>query len=286
MGRIDLHTHTTASDGRYPPAALVDLAVARGVEVLAVTDHDSTEGVAAAQARGRERGLEVWPGVEISTDLPQAEVHILGYFVDTTDPTFQATLRRLRESRRERAWRMVQRLADLGRPVSWERVVELAGGGAIGRPHIAQAMVERGYVASIREAFERYLGRGGPAYVERYKLTPVEAVRLIRQARGLPALAHPLFIGGAVAGGQPAVEALLPDLVAAGLVGLEVYYPGYDETAQAYLLALAARYDLVPTGGSDFHGRDDGHGDLGSVDVPLESVARLRALAVQRPPPG
>ena len=267
--QVDLHLHTTASDGAYAPAAVVALARERGLRTIAITDHDSMEGVAEALAAAGH-GLEVIPGVEINTDIPHAEVHILGYHVDYHHAELQDVLQRLRDFRRDRARRMVEKLARLGMPVDWRRVAALAGEGAVGRPHVAQALVERGYVADVSQAFDRYLGREGPAYVERHKLTPVEATRLIVRAGGLPVLAHP--------SGLEHLPTLLDELTAAGLVGLEAYYTGYLPEETQGLLLLAQKYGLVATGGSDFHGGSIlPHADLGAVFVPMEAVAALRA---------
>jgi len=286
---IDLHTHTTASDGLLSPTALVELASARGLRILGITDHDSTGGVEEALQAAAEQNVEVWPGVEISTDVPGAEVHLLGYFVDLHDNTFQRTLRALRDGRRDRAHRMVERLAQLGIPVEWSRVVELAGTGAIGRPHVAQAMVEKGYVRSVTEAFDLYLGRKGPAYIERYKLTPDQAAELVRQAGGLPVLAHPVIVGAEISGAEaateprlpPHIEQALPGLIRHGLVGIEAYYPDYPAALTDFLLDLAAQQGLVATGGSDFHGGGLS-ADLGSVYVPWEAVEGLRRLRTYR----
>lgn len=275
---VDLHLHTTASDGSDSPTALVRRAQAAGLKVIAVTDHDSTEGVAEALAAASGSGLEVIPGIEISTDVPSGEVHILGYFIDRENAELQRVLRTLRDSRRGRARGMVDKLAELGMPVDWERVKEIAGAGAVGRPHVAQAMVEKGYVASNAEAFERYIGRNGPAYVERYKLTPVEAVKLIISAGGLPGLAHPIIPGVEDSlGEEHTLDSLLEELAPAGLAAMECYYTGYTPEITASLLAKARRHNLIPTGGSDYHGRNLEGSVLGGVYVPLDSVADLRA---------
>lgn len=275
--KVDLHSHTTASDGTYPPHVLVETAIRRGLRVLAITDHDSTEGIPEALATARGSGLELWPGVEVSTDVPGSEVHILGYCVDYRDPVFQGTLRKLRESRVDRARRMVAKLAELGLPVAWQRVQEIAGSGALGRPHVAQAMLERGYVNSMPEAFNRYIGRTGPAYVERYRLTPEEAVRLIVGAKGLASLAHPITMGSAAETGEPLdLEALLPRLVSAGLAGIEVYYTGYPPELVQRLLRVANRWNLVATGGSDFHGRGTLTVGVGEVAVPEQVIGHVR----------
>lgn len=280
--RVDLHAHTTASDGALQPSELVALARQVGLAVLAVTDHDTTAGLDAALATAGG-GLEVIPGVELSTDAPEGEIHILGYFIDYRQPAFQAQLAELRDGRIGRAKAMVDRLRELGVPVSWERVQELAA-GAVGRPHIAQALVEAGHVASVTEAFERYLRRGGPAYVEREKLTPAGAVRMIRQVGGVAILAHPyiLDVYGQFKVRLP-LDRVLPELCAAGLQGLEAYYTNYTPATTAELSAIAERFGLITTGGSDFHGGGTvPEAQLGAVAVPYACVTRLRALASHR----
>ncbi len=269
---IDLHIHSTASDGEYTPTQLVEMALQRGLSVISITDHDTTEGIDEALKAAEGTSLEIIPGVEISVDIPHREVHLLGYYIDHHNPTLQEQLSLLRRSREERARGILEKLAALGLPLRWERVVELAGKGSIGRPHIAQAMVEQGYVSTIKEAFDHYIGREGPAYVERYKMSPLEAIGLIEEAGGLAVLAHPI-----------GVIDLLPSLVKGGLVGLEVYYGSYSAEEIDALLSLARRYELIPTGGSDFHGPSVLEGvEMGAVCVPRESVERLKKLAEER----
>jgi hypothetical protein len=272
--RIDLHTHTTASDGVLAPDALVAEAAAAGVRVLAVCDHDSTNGVEAALAAGAACGVEVWPGVELSCDTDTGEMHILGYFVDHRSPWLAALLARLRDGRLRRAERMVERLVEIGAPLALARVQALAGGGAIGRPHVARALVEAGHTRTINEAFDRYLGRHGPAYVERLKVMPAQAVNIVRAAGGLAVLAHP--------GWGVADEAILP-LAAAGLDGLEVYYPEHTPAQVEHYAALARRLGLLVTGGTDFHGGEAAsRGRLGSQYVPESVAPALRAAAAGR----
>ncbi len=269
ISRVDLHLHSTASDGRFSPSELVAMALERGLLAIAITDHDTTAGIDEALEAARGTRLELIPGVEISCDVPGQEVHLLGYYIDHHDPHLEGKLSDFRQARLQRARGMVRKLASLGLPLEWETVAELAGDGSVGRPHIAQAMVRKGYVASPDEAFDLYIGRNGPAYVERYKLNPVDAVSLIKQARGLPVLAHPLQ-----------VTHFLPSLIEQGLVGLEVYYNGYSPEVIRELASLGRKYDLILTGGSDFHGSGVLDGvEMGGVSVPLESVERLRALA-------
>lgn len=283
MNQVDLHCHTTASDGLLTPTELVALAARRGLRVIAVTDHDSTEGLDEALTAARDRRIEVIPGVEINTDVPDGEVHVLGYFVDWHDGDFQVLLTRLRHGRLDRAERMVAKLAALGMPISLDRVLELAGDATVGRPHVAQVLIEAGYVASTDEAFDRYIGRHGPAYAERLRLTPAEATAHIRGAGGLPVLAHPIVPDGTQNPGRPGTPdassplALLPELCQAGLVGLEVYYTGYTAVITDILLDYARRFNLVPTGGSDYHGPGRLEGELGSVYVPLRCVRQLKA---------
>ncbi|MGH2347935.1 MAG: PHP domain-containing protein [bacterium] len=274
--RIDLHTHTMASDGLLEAPALIAEAAAHGVRLLAVTDHDTTGSVEAALRAGEDAGIEVWPAVELSCDVDAGEVHVLGYFVDYRLGWFQALLGRLREGRLHRAERMVERLTELGAPVEFARVEALAAGGAIGRPHVARALVEAGRVRDVTEAFERYIGRNGPAYVERLKVTPADAVAIIRAAGGLAVLAHP---------GWAQRDGLIPDLVSSGLDGIEVYYPDHSPALVEHYADLAARYGLLMTGGTDFHG-----GMLatrvavGSQYVPEEIVPPIRSAAATRRP--
>lgn len=274
MGRVDLHIHTTASDGALTPSEVVQEAMARGLTTMAITDHDTVAGVDEALEAANDTALEIIPGVELSAQWGSEETHILGYGLDHHDKALQKKLDILRHARRERAWKMVERLAGLGMPLSWERVVEIAGeSSAFGRPHVAQALQEQGYISSIDEAFQRFIGLRGPAYVSRYKLTAVQAIDMITASRGLPVLAHPR--------GQ---EQILPELVEAGLVGLEAYYPGYTIEQTEALVQLAQKYNLIPTGGTDFHGYRGGRTvGLGDVWVPLESVERLCALLKNRP---
>jgi hypothetical protein len=261
----------------------VALAARKGLEVLAITDHDTTEGVPEAVAAGEEFGVRVIPGVEISTDTPLGHVDVLGYFVDVDHPELRDTLVRIRDARYYRAQEMVEKLGRLGCPIRFERVLELAGEGAVGRPHVAQALLEAGYVSTISEAFERYIGWERPAYVDRFRLTPVQACRLIRAAGGAPSLAHPVPVEDPLSDPKN-LPALLPELVRAGLMGLECYYPGYPPAATRRLLDLAARFDLIPTGGSDFHGAVKPEIELGMVEVPPASVTALEeSLGLKAP---
>jgi len=276
VGKIDLHLHSTASDGRLSPAELVHRAAEAGLSVMALTDHDTVAGItpALAAAKAYPR-LKFIPGVEINTDVPEGEAHVLGYFIDYTHPELLATLSSMRESRQERAQKMLGKLKDMGMPLEWTRVKEIASTEAIGRPHIAQAMLEKGYITSIKEAFTKYIGWGGPAYVERAKLSPGEAVQLILRASGLPVLGHALTVSGP--------EAMIIELKACGLVGLEAYYDGYSAAEVSRLISLAQKYGLITTGGSDYHGLDDSTETMiGEAGVPAKSARQLIALAEQQ----
>ncbi len=267
---VDLHVHTTASDGAFSPRQIVQMALDAGLSAVAITDHDTVGGVEEAISAAKGTGLSVIPGVEISSDLPKGEAHILGYYLDVHHPDLLELLATLRKSRWDRARRMVEKLGALGMPVSWDRVAAIANGGAVGRPHVARALMEAGHVSSVQDAFALYIGREGPAYVDRYKLTPVEVTQAVRRWGGLPVLAHPSFVTD--------LEVLLPTLVAAGLVGLECYYTGYSSDVTASLRRLARTNGLVATGGSDFHGRSVVAGAvLGAVAVPYSVVENLEA---------
>ena len=272
MFEVDLHLHTTFSDGRLTPTQMVDLVASRGLKYVSITDHDSTEGLTETlAAAGAHPGLTVIPGTELSTEGPKGEVHMLAYYVDPGDIELQRTLADFRKKREERGKLMVERLTGLGMPISWDRVLELADGGAVGRPHVARAMIERKYVATIQEAFDKYLGRKGPAYAERDKMTPQESIAIALKAGALPVLAHPTYIED--------LDTLLPLLREAGLVGMEVYYKGYGRQQVDHLRRLADIYGLVPCGGSDYHANaETGEVEPGFVGPPRSTIERLAAL--------
>ena len=271
--KYDLHLHTTASDGRLTPSELVALALERGLEVISVTDHDSVGGIGEALvAAGSGGRMTVIPGVEINTDLATGELHVLGYFIDYLDGDLVAALARIRESRVGRAQKMLAKLRELGLPLEWQRVQDLARGESICRPHIAQAMLEKGYVSDEKEAFERYIGRDGPAYVGREKVGPADAVGIVKNAGGIPVLAHPADIAN--------VDNLIVELKAAGLAGIEAYYGQYDSKTVRRIVKMADRHALLTTGGTDYHHfQDDRETQLGSVDIPLSSIENLFAAA-------
>lgn len=260
---IDLHTHSTASDGTLAPADVVRAARAAGLTALALSDHDSVEGVSEALAAGRTLGLTVVPALELSAEHESGlSAHILGYFVDHTDPELLAYLTELRGVRRYRARRMVDALRADGYDIDFDDVMARSDGGAVGRVHVAQALVAAGRVASIREAFETLIGEGRPYYVRKPVPEPAEVVATVRAAGGLAVLAHPAVNGTAH---------LAEELAGAGLEGLEALHGQHTSAEREEMTRLAERLGLVVTGGSDFHGENAGHTPLGAGDVP-ESV--------------
>ena len=281
----DFHTHSNRSDGTLTPARLVDLAASLGVRAMALTDHDTLDGQEEAEAAAaRHPGFLLVPGVELSCDVPGTEVHMLGLFVDATSAPLRDELERFRAGRVERGRKMVEVLAGLGAPIEWGRVQEIAGEASIGRPHVAQALIERGHVHSIEEAFDRYLARNSPAYVEREKLAPPEAIAIISAAGGLAVFAHPSFTDDH--------ERVAAELAAQGLFGLEAYYKAYPPELVESLRALAERLGLFALGGSDYHGlaREDER-EPGDIPLPndvveaLLTAARARGCRVPEPTP-
>ena len=247
------------------------LAARHRVRVLAVTDHDSTEGLPEAIDEGTRHGIEIVPGLEINTDVPGAEIHVLGYYVDWPAEWFQAFLREQRAERVARVQRIAERLTELGMPLTAAEVFAICKEGSPGRPHVAQAMVNRGYVKSVREAFDRWLRADGPANVPRRRLTPVEAVAVIRRAGGVPVFAHP---------GLANRDEMIPALVSAGLAGIETYYPEHSAAQVHAYRRTCERLHLVATGGSDYHGSHTGRAaTVGSPHVPLEVWEELKRKA-------
>lgn len=262
----DLHLHSTASDGVLDPSALVELASRAGCPAIALTDHDSVAGVAEALMAAAGTPLIVIPAVELTAGVDGRDMHVLGYHVDHTDPTLLAHLRRLREIRAERARRIVASLNEAGIDVALDAVLRLAGGGAVGRAHIAQLLVATGQAVSVEDAFRRLLGRTSPHYIPKPLATPGEAIGWIRAAGGVAVLAHP---------GLSRVDDLIGDLVGEGLLGIEAYHPGHDADTVRRYADLAGDLGLIATGGSDFHGLDREGDRLGSASVPDHVVEQL-----------
>ncbi len=291
---VDLHSHSTASDGTDAPAEVVRRAAVAGVGVLALTDHDTVAGHAEAAAALRP-GQVLVPGAELSCGLGGAagsgvegeSVHLLAYLFDPSEPALAAELERIRTDRERRARGMVDRLVELGVPVTWERVRELAAGAAVGRPHVARAMVEAGVVAEVNSAFTpEWIAPGGRAYVRRYAPDPAEAVALVRAAGGVTVLAHAYAserrgderVGGVGDRVRERTDELVARLARVGLSGLEVDHPEHDGAARRRLRGLAASHDLVVTGGSDEHGESTGW-RVGSAGTAPEQYERLVSRA-------
>lgn len=264
----DLHTHSTASDGALAPAALVQRAARLGLSVLALTDHDTTAGVDEAASTAAAADILFVPGIELSTEAPVGDLHILGYGIDPSASVLRNHLAELREQRIRRIDRMLARLRELGIDIPTSTVRPGGDDASVGRPHIARALVAAGYVSSVHEAFDRYLGDGRPAFIAIEHMPAEDAIELIRLAGGLPVMAHPLSL--------PNFTQRLPALVAAGLRGLECYYGRYDQSQREALVRTADAAGLIATGGTDFHGDDYAEDrDLGSVEIPQARVEQL-----------
>jgi predicted metal-dependent phosphoesterase TrpH len=274
--KIDLHAHTVYSDGTFTPAESVNLALERELTTLAITDHDSTEGLPEAFRAADGTALEIVPGTEFSTVWDGQGVHVLAYWPDLEHEEFQAELRRLREDRFVRGERMVGRLRDLGYPITFERVREIAGGGSIGRPHIAQALVEAGVITETDDAFTlELIGAGGRAYIEKHALDPLAALALIKRAGAVAVIAHP----GLWREGLGVRDELLEELAANGLDGIEAAHTDHTPEMETRYRDMADRLDLVATGSSDCHGTLYEPVRLGLVTTDPDQYARLRERA-------
>lgn len=264
----DLHIHSNCSDGLDPPETIVGLARAAGLTAISLTDHDTVDGIDGAVAAGQQAGVEVIPGIEFTTEQPRAEIHILGYFIDHRAAGLRSILEKIQADRVKRIYKIVRKLQSLKVDILPEDVFAVSGKKAPGRPHVARALLKLGAVSSFKEAFNRYLDFRSPAYVSHYKLAPAEAVRLVRTVGGLPVFAHPAVSN---------CDELIPGLVAEGLRGIEVYYPGLGPEAIERYLGLARQYGLLVTGGSDWHGNDPGREvKLGDLTIPDELVERMK----------
>lgn len=243
---FDLHTHTTASDGSMEPGELVCLAKELGLEGIAITDHDTVEGLEEGLFFGRAYDVEVIPGIELSTDFEGHEVHLLGYFIDWRADGLKQALQEMTRQRISRIQKMLLRLSELGFPLDFAEIQEIAGAGVVGRPHLAVAMVNAGYVNDVQEAFSRFLAKGAPAYVPREKIDLPAAVRLVQEAKGIPVLAHPGLLKDLT---------LVRRIIDYGIQGMEVDYPDHTSSQREYFWGLCRVHGLIPTGGSDFHGK-------------------------------
>jgi len=267
----DLHIHTSVSDGCLTPSEAVAMAKDINLKAIAITDHDTMDGVKEAMEEGEKLDIEVIPGVELSTDYNNFEIHILGYYVDDEDETFQLLLKRLRDFRCKRVKNIIKKLNGLGCNVDIDEVMMIAGEGAVGRPHIARLLTEKGYVRNVQDAFDKFIGSNAPAYVERYRLLPQEVIKMVLRAGGVPVLAHPGIIKK---------DDMIPELINAGLKGIEVYHPEHSEEETRKYQTMAFKSRLLITGGSDCHGIDRLTGsEMGSATITMFHVEKMKKVA-------
>ncbi|MEX1005130.1 MAG: PHP domain-containing protein [Acidimicrobiia bacterium] len=276
---IDLHTHSTASDGSLTPTELVEHASLLGIEVMALTDHDTLDGILEATLAAAATGVELIPGVELSLDWDRGGMHMLVLWLESGSGPLQDRLAELQGARNSRNARIIGRLNELGLDITLEEVESEAGTGSVGRPHFAAVMVRKGYVTDIREAFDEYLANGRPGYMSRWRLGPEEAIDLARRSGGVPVLAHPHTLG---LDNRAEVETMMRRLSSAGLVGIECHYGSYEADERAGYARMAGRFGLLPAGGSDFHGTYKtgvllGTGSVG-IGVPSEILEPLRSM--------
>jgi 3',5'-nucleoside bisphosphate phosphatase len=269
-GAIDLHSHSTASDGEHGAARVAELAARAGLSVWALTDHDSVAALGAGAEAARAHGIRFVPGIELSVQLDRRELHVLGHFVDPASAALRGFEDLLAQQRRIRMGEIIQKLAALGVALTPDEIERFSGGKTLGRPHVARALVDRGVVATVKEAFDRFLGEGRPAYVGRYRLTGQEAIALVREGGGAATLAHP--------GVSKVERGELERLRGWGLAGVEALHPDHNPSVRDKYLRLAHELDLVPTAGSDYHGEAVAPDRrLGDVTMPEEDLARLEA---------
>jgi 3',5'-nucleoside bisphosphate phosphatase len=267
----DLHIHTHFSDSTASPAQVVIEASLNGLTAIAITDHDTVEGIPATVAAAQDKGLEIVPGIELSTEMHDEEIHILGYFFDHQNETLAKRLNEFQTSRVSRVKEILEKLARQGiNNITLEEVLDLSRSQSVGRPHLASLLIEKGWVKNMREAFGRFLGEGCPAYVPKLKQTPYEAIDLIRRFGGVAVLAHPMV---------NSKDELIASFVEAGLGGLEVYYPNCSPAIVSYYGGIAKKHDLIMTGGSDAHGDRRRDTAVGKIRVPYEVVEQLQARA-------
>lgn len=284
MKTIDLHTHTTVSDGTYTPAQLIDYALVKKLSAIAITDHDSIDGISEARCHlGEDPRLEIISGIEFSTnsDVYHYDIHVLGLFINENDLHFAQQLRGIIQSRNERNQRMIEKLCEIGLPITLEDVLRNSTNGVITRAHFGKALLEKGYIQQLKEAFTKYIGNDCKAYVPREKLTPQKAIEMIRACGGVAVLAHPTLYHLNLR----ELDALLKELVSSGLQGIEAIYSLHNVSEIRYLKDFALQYGLVITGGSDFHGANKHGIDLGvgrgHLQVPYDLLEPIRSLSVQ-----
>lgn len=270
--KVDLHMHTTCSDGVYTPQEIVVRAKNAGLQIIAITDHDNLAGIEPALEYGKQLGIEVIPGVEISTDLDDREIHLLGYFIDIHHEEFQKYLSFFRQERVDRAIRIVNKLNNLGIGLSMDHVLSIAKDSAVGRPHIAQALIEEGYVNSFYEAFDKYIGNNCPAFERKIHVSPQSALKLISDAGGLSFVAHPGYIN----------EKILMSLIKFGIDGIEVIHPSHNPSQVRFYRGIVNEYCLLASGGSDFHGgRRDDDSYLGNYYITSHALDNMRKMLIK-----
>ncbi len=279
MGKVDLHLHTTASDGVLSPSEIVRYAKAKGLQAIAITDHDTIDGCEEGLSEGTRIGFEVIPGIEISAEFSPGSMHILGFFIDIHHPLLNERLGYLQKARAERNPKMVAKLNQLGIEVTYEEVLKASGGGQVGRPHFANVLLEKKVVKSFQEAFDRFLKKGAPAYVDKFRFTSREALHFIHESQGVAVLAHPNTLG---VKGPAELEKVILRLVGEGLQGIEVYYPEHSVAEVELYKTLADRYHLLSTGGTDYHGIEKTELDIGvgrgEMRLPYSIVENIKAL--------
>lgn len=264
---VDLHIHTIFSDGSSTVKEVFEAASAKGLKAISITDHDCTDAYPLSFELGSELGIEVIPGVELSSEIEGTDIHVLGYYIDPNNPTLAKKLSEMKDARYHRAQKIVENLNLQGIDLRFETVLSIAGVGAIGRPHIAAAMLKEELVYSFREAFEKYIGYGSPAYVEKLKMHPKEVFDLIKQAGGIPVLAHP---------GVTQVDERIPEFIRDGLLGIEVYHTEHPSSAERHYARIAKKHHLAVTGGSDFHSSNHNRSEIGVPQVPYLTVKSLK----------
>jgi 3',5'-nucleoside bisphosphate phosphatase len=265
----DLHVHTCHSDGTYTPAQLVKEGISRGISALAIVDHDTTEALTEALAQAQGTDLEIIPGIELTAQHENQEIHILGYFLDYQSQELLEKLKLVRANRIQRVYKIVENLEELGVKLNPATVFSISGKATVGRMHIARALVNEGLVGSTAEAFRKYIGDKSPAYVLGFHLSVAEAIKLIKTAGGVAVLAHPYMLHN---------DDLIPEFVGHGLEGIEVYYPEHSQSMVNFYLDLAKKLKLLVTGGTDFHGSAKPEIKLGMIKIPLELVEKLRQV--------
>lgn len=267
----DLHIHTFYSDSTSSPEEVVNEAISAGLSCIAITDHDTIDGIGPTVKLAKEKGLEVLAGIELSTEINGKDLHLLAYCFDPKDPELLKVIAQAQDGRIERIKKMIAKLKDLGVDnIDFEEVRVLAQSKSLGRPHLATVLKSKGWVTDLSQAFHKYLGEDAPAYVPKFKLSPFDAIKLVRDAGGVAVLAHPMVTNR---------DELLPVLVEAGLQGIEVYYPNYPPVAIEYYEKLARKYNLLMTGGSDAHGKAKTNTYIGRAKIPYELVEKLKAAA-------